>query len=822
MVLLSMSAAIAGMMETSIQEAIYLFEMKGEKAEAIRILENAAKIGDKEDKEQAYFYLGKIQELAGNKTSSNFYYQQSLSRTNESAKAYWLSERDAATNAQPENLQKNSIPLKGRIQTVYGTNPSYITFFDGSIKKIEDNKLVDVPVELPPQSTILGINPKGVWYLSEFKDSLFFKSLYSGKALRSFSTTEILDFVDNGDEAIAITASNLFIINKRNVKIQIPEKYEHCHIEGFFKSSKEYILNCSDNALHFISADDGAESKVITQFDIIQKTLIENNHIFLTSANFLYCYSPKQSSSPIWKIPANNVETIIPFERGIVTLEASGRVQLIDKNTGIVISAIRSDASSIYPLAQGTLGLFTNEGAITTVDTLLRPIWSFNFAKPIEMAPIQTDGNTFLYFGERKLRSISSHYYGKKKLLSDVLVREAAQLVEEEQWEDLSKHLDSLFKVEPGNAEAWFFKAVYLEKNKGSDKDKQKAWSEAVRLSVSNPQSTQFILNRYSKAIGAKFVSFLPISPKALYPQFFNSKRNLFTIDPAASKLFCINPETGDLRWSKNIGPLDESPVIANNENTLAIASGYYLTIFDLNQAGTPTNIQLPGKAFEATVTENAIYVSTWNGFLLKILSNDNKLSWSRKIFSVPFLMSKNKGIIHLSNLEGEIVDVDDDVGQAKEGSSRKVHGAVSHISSVDSILAVASTNNRLYLFNLKDKERPATQILLESTVSSMTAINDKGEQKLLLGLADQSILLYSTNGAPLWKFQGKNSIFTKPFVKDGEAWVDQGNEVIALSLKEGKITRKFNTPGGAGSPFVTNHTLFSASPKRLLYGFSL
>lgn len=812
----------AGSQETSLQEAIYLFEMKGENAEAIRILENIANNGDKDDREQAYFYLGKIQELAGNNSSSNFYYQQSLSRTAETAKAYWLSERDAATSQQPENLQKKHIPLKGAILSIYGTNPAFIQFKDGSIRRIEDDKLTTTPVNLPYNATVLAINSKGIWFQPETKDSLFFESIFTGKTLRSFPATEILSFADNGEEAVAVTEKNLSIFSKKNSIIQIPEKYNHCHAAGFFKATNEYILDCSDNALHFVSPEDGEERRVIAQFDIIQKLLLDKQYLYLTAANFLYCYMPKHSTSPIWKVPVNNVENIISFENNIAVLEASGRVQLIDKAAGFAKSTLRSDASSIHTLAQGTLGLFSSEGSITAVDTLLRPLWNFNFAKPIVYPPIHTNGNIYLYFGENKLRAIAPRYYGKKQLLSNALVKETAQLIEDEQWEEIPQQLDSLFTIEPGNAEAWFFKALYLEKKKGSEKEKQKAWSEAVRLATSNPQVTQYILNRYGKAIGAKFVSLLPISPRTKYPQFFSNKKNLFSIDPAANRLLCINIENGDLRWARNVGKLDESPAIANNENVLAIASGYVLSVFDLTKDGVPTTIQLPGKAFEAHVTDNAIYVSTWNGFLLKITGNDNKLAWSRKIFSVPFLMARNGNALHLSNLEGEIVDIDDNEGQVKEGSSRKVTGSVTHIASADSILAIATNTNKLNLFNLKNMDRSPTQILLESAITSLSLINHKNEQKFIIGLADQSILLYTAAGAPIWKFQGKNSIFTKPYIKDGEAWIDQGNEVVAISLEDGTISRKFSTPGGAGTPFVTGHTLFSASPKRLLYSFSL
>ena len=49
------ASAFAEKMNSTIQEAIYDFEMKGETAEAIRLLEKVSTQGDKEDRENAFF-----------------------------------------------------------------------------------------------------------------------------------------------------------------------------------------------------------------------------------------------------------------------------------------------------------------------------------------------------------------------------------------------------------------------------------------------------------------------------------------------------------------------------------------------------------------------------------------------------------------------------------------------------------------------------------------------------------------------------------------------------------------------------------------------
>ena len=64
------SQAMANKMASQLQEAIYLFEMKGEVDESIRLLEKISRQGDNDDKESAFFYLGKIYDLANNKDHS--------------------------------------------------------------------------------------------------------------------------------------------------------------------------------------------------------------------------------------------------------------------------------------------------------------------------------------------------------------------------------------------------------------------------------------------------------------------------------------------------------------------------------------------------------------------------------------------------------------------------------------------------------------------------------------------------------------------------------------------------------------------------------
>ena len=808
-------------METSIQEALYRFEMKGEFQKAINILENVVSEGDLEDQEQASFYLGKIQELHGNRQSAHLYYKQSLQNSKTAGKAYWLAERIAATATEPETIQKKTLKLKAPIRKIFDGNPTFIYLQNGAVFKIANDSLISIPLDIGNKSEILKIDNGGIWYTPAEKDSIRFKPLNSIRKARSFALRNPQNVVNGENKALVQGEHAIALINKKGEQEQTSDKYNDCQLEMFYASTGHFIMNCPDNALHFISVENLSESFIISQFDAIQQILSVKDNLICYSGGNLFCYTPQKNTEPHWKVPFNNVESIVPFGEHIAVLEASGRISLVDIRSGNTVSSTRSDADRIHPLAKGTLGLFTSEGALIVVDSLLHPLWNFNFAKPISSAPILTDGNTYLNFDGQTLQGIAPHYYGKTPLASNILSQKAAVLAETSQWEKLNTVLDSLIILEPGNAEAWLFKALQLENTQGKEQDRQKAWSEAVRLSVSNPQVTPLILSRYSKAIGAKFVSLLNVSPKTRYPQFFGNKKNLYTVDPAASRLICINAETGELRWTRALSKMDNSPVISSDEKSLALASGFNLNIYELNKDGKKITVQLPGKAFNVSLENEAIYISTWNGFLMKLTRPDGRLAWSRKIFDLPFLFARDDSQIIAASLEGNITHLWEGSGQIKL-ESEHIQAGFSQMAHIDSAMVFATTNNRLLIYDSRHSDKEPTQILMESPIASLQAFTFQDAGYILVGLANQSILLYSTAGTPLWKFQGKNSIFSTPFVDEGLAWLDQGNEVIAISLSDGKIAKRFSTPGGAGTPFILNKTLFSASSKRLLYGFSL
>jgi outer membrane protein assembly factor BamB len=682
--------------------------------------------------------------------------------------------------------------------------------------------IIEIASKLDENAHLLYINSEGMWYQNSTRDSLFYKPHNAPNQETSFEIKNISQFTVSKNNAIALSNKGFTIIDRKGTILRGNEDYTSCQLQNELFVNDLFILNCPDNALHFISATSATESFTIAQYDIIQKTYVFKNKVYFVSGNELYCYTLQNPKTPLWKAAIGNIESIQNFENNIVTLEASGKITLYDHNTGKILSTVRANASNIYTLAQGTLGLFSNEGSVITVDTLLRPLWGFNFAKSPMTQPIAKRRFIYIPFDNKKIYAIDAHYYGQRPLYSSKLASQAVHLAKRNRWDNILPLLDSIVKNEPGNAEAHFLKAFNLERKDAAEKDRQKAWAEAVRLSTGSPQIARVVLKYYKKVIGAIFASQLNISPKTIYPQLLGSKKNIYTVDPATEQLICINAETGEQRWSKFIGKIGNAPVIQSDENSIVISTGYQMNIFDMNKETFNKPLQLPGKAFNFTISGDYIYTATWNGFLLKISRSNNSIIWSRKVYSMPFHLVKLNRSLQLCNLDGELMRLNDDNGLTIDNTTNRVQVNITAMEGIDSTLVLVSSTNKLFLQNTKRKEFSPIQVLMEYPIVSMQVLRDQNEDKIIISLADQSILLYSNIGTPLWKYQGKKSIFSKPFIYDGKAWIDQGNEIIALSIKTGKVVKTLNTPGGAGTPFILNHTLFSASPKRVLYGFPL
>ena len=121
------------------------------------------------------------------------------------------------------------------------------------------------------------------------------------------------------------------------------------------------------------------------------------------------------------------------------------------------------------------------------------------------------------------------------------------------------------------------------------------------------------------------------------------------------------------------------------------------MNVYDINKDAFNKPLQLPGKVFHFTLTSDFIYVSTWNGFLIKISRSSYNIVWSRKVYSMPFHVVKFPKYLQLCNLDGELLRISDDTGFSIDKFINKVQVNISSMEGIDSTLVLVSSTNKMF-----------------------------------------------------------------------------------------------------------------------------
>lgn len=815
-------AAALARMDKELYEAVYQFEVKGNFYEAQDMLSRISIEGDEEDKAKAFFLLGKIQEISENPQNAPFYYRQALANPANVREAYFLADRIAALDTTPERLVIGQVRFSAPIrQTFPGKTPSLL-LSDNRLFSLYNEKFVSVQTFLPKDARILAVAPSGIYFTDSRRLSLSFLPKDSREPVHTDTfNSEIQHVLPVQSGAMVLSEKNFALTGNDGIKFSIENRYRNCIPAGTYSEQGDLVISCEDNALHLIDPESGNEKRTLSPIDPIHKVLLSSHGIFVSSASTLWRYLPERSSSYIWKNSGNPIEDIAVFGNDVVVLESGGKLKRFESQNGRLLSEATIDGEKLFELSPGMLGIFSQEGALTAVDTAFRTLWTYHFGKPLAAEPIRSQGLVFLPFANGELKTISALHYGMKPILSQQYADRAAAEQERGNWLLSEALIDSAFALEPGNPTASYLYAVNLERIGADERKRADAWAKAVQNSFGDRHAASSTLEHYSKIIGASYVQFLPLSPRTLYPSLFGSKHGLFTIDPAAQKLLALDPATGKIRWTKDLGLLETSPVLSSDQAHLALASGFRLGIWDLTPNGKQYYSDLPGKPFLVQFSRGAIYVSTWNGYFIKLLSPSYQIAWVRKLFDIPFLFDLEAERIAVASLEGTFGLVNEATGQNSKALNN-VRAGISAMDLSDSLLAIATEQNEIQIFS-DTGTAPLHTISTDNAIVSLKWVQVKTTRYLLAGFADQKIRLFGLSSTePLWTYAGAGSIYTAPIIYGHSLFIDQNAYIAQISLAKGTLEKRFPTPGGAGTPFVLDNTLFCTSPKRLLYAFPI
>ncbi len=567
-----------------------------------------------------------------------------------------------------------------------------------------------------------------------------------------------------------------------------------CVKEGELLTPLIEVYNCPNkNSLHLVSKKNGTEIGNIPYTDVPAKVFLIYDGIFLYCKNFLYFHklNLENLKTYAWRIPTLEVQDIESMGDKIYVLDINGNISLLNKNSGQPISpAIKSDAEIFFEPGVGLIGTYQKNGGISVFDTLLNKLWDYQIDGKIDTAITKSDSVIF-YLQNGSSEVLYTRHYQKFTLPNNI-------------------NSDSLLAFESGNAFAWYS----IAERENSDS----VWKRAVIYGARKPEFSQLIFSKYAEKVGAKWVKYLPISSKMLYPQMFSDANWLFVYDFGSQNILKFSLETGKEGEAISLPKDREYTVRYNEPPWLILSSGDWLLPFSLReQKNVP--IEMTGMPFSFLRSRDSIYIGLLNGFVLKYFMPSMRLEWSNKVSSAPVLLSRGKSGIY-SFSQGKISLLSSKQAAHKVGQEL---GGVAYFKYKNGMFAVASEDGDVQIFSESEGFRQLGTLAVRTPIVSLELLENNGKTYALIGGANQTLSFYEIpSGTHIWTFNSKGSAYMQPVLHGSHIWIDQDGSVAAIDINSGKIAKRHSIFGNGASINIHGNTLYCATSEKLLYAFSL
>jgi len=584
-------------------------------------------------------------------------------------------------------------------------------------------------------------------------------------------------------------------LKTNNSKTQ-SDSISKCIMEGELNIAQIIVYNCPEsNSLSLVSKKKETEVGNIPFAVKTTKVFLVMDGIFLYNENSLYFYKlgGEDLLLQAWRISSLEVQDLQESQNKIYVLDISGKINMLDKNSGDIISTAKSDGENFFIPGTGLIGTYQKNGGISVFDTLLTHLWDYQIDGKIAEPPIaQNDCIVFNLQNGNSETLYAKHY---QKLTAPA-----------------TDNVDSLLAFESGNAKAWY----NIAKRENTDS----AWNRAVIYGARNQELSSLILAKYAERTGAKWVKHLTVSSNIYYPTIFNDTNLLYVYDANSQSAFKYSSETGNIAGELLL-PKDRKYDVKNVEPPwLMLSSGSWLSQFSLReQKSISFEISAGDNPYNFLRSKDTVYIGLWNGFVLKYYMPKKRLEGSSKISSTPVILSRGEmGVYSLS--QGKITLLSAEMRTNKEIN---IGLGANSIEFKNGMFAVAFEDGNVQIFSEKEDFKRLGEFSTQDIITSFELLEKNEKTYALIGTVNQNLLLYEIpSGTRAWAFKSNGSAKMQPVLHGSNIWLDQDGFIAGIDINSGKTVKKLQIFGNGASISIHNNTLYCATPEKLLYAFAL
>lgn len=598
---------------------------------------------------------------------------------------------------------------------------------------------------------------------------------------------------------------------------ETPLEHEGCAWNKPPEGSRAGILQCADNQVLLVDALKKTIRPVTGITDKALQVSWEGDYLAVRYIDRFEIRTGASFESVKWGLPSLLQEKIVLGNGRLYLVTTKGSVRSIMLEGG-QMEWQRDILASQVVAFDGVLFATTFAQTIVCLDIRGNRQWSYEFGWDREPVLLPGEEWLVLHYGDgkrvklnRELLRVTGNADGYKFM--DFRARDA-----EKDWKRALASLGKVLSLEPGNGEAWKFRANALRNAGAPRPDQVQALVEAARSQNTPHWANGQVLKGLSAGLGARWVWKRQYGPK-FYPNLIPHRDFSFYLENDNQTLVLLNHESGELVNSFRFSEELDMKIALWKNDTICVSSPsrLYMLSPSLN-AGGLGQFPLKNPVCQAQAVNGGLVYSDWYGGLNMIGLPDRTLRWERQLGQSGLYLGKAKSVDYLDvvDLEGGYFAVQPTSGKIAWSLKLPPGTITETFSNKDFIYAGYSQGTLVAI----DRARQAIAWRRDFGEQIFSLTGNRDNTLVLTTASKKLVCVQASNGSIQSQVRIQSYLFNRPTVIDHGYWLGTTEPALEKRNFNHELILKYKLPDLPGSPILFGDAIFIGTLDNFILGF--
>ncbi|MDB5048618.1 MAG: hypothetical protein JWO30_1689 [Fibrobacteres bacterium] len=823
--------------QQTVEAARHLYRVEGDAAAArIRLNSLLEESRNEEVLTQSRYLLGRILEQSGQRDSALVAYRQALAGKGlQLPEKLWLYKR--LLDLSPSSIQPlvADISAKSGPARIFpgknGNRTVYTLEFrgppDGQWERPKELGIQDengeyhpLDIHLTGREEVLDADAEQCLVLGQETRKVTLMPLKGGKGIQAPAGARVeVGSILAGEPGsfLLVGAGTLRAFKNGKLAWETPLEQEGCAWSTPPDRSQQGILQCADNQVFLVDARKKILKAVTGITDKALQVSWEGDYLAVRYIDRFEIRKGGAFEIVKWGLPSMLQEKLILGNGRVYLVTTKGLIKSIMLESG-QLEWQRDMLASQVAAFDNVLFATTFAQTVVCLDIRGKPVWTYEYGWDREPALLPNEEWVVLHYGDgkriklnRELLRVTGNSDGFKFL--EYRGREA-----EKDWKGALASLGKVLSLEPGNGEAWKFRAAALRNTGAAKPDQVQALVEASRSQDTPNWGNGPVLRGLAAGLGANWVWKRQYGPK-FYPNLIPHKDLSFYLENDNQTLVLLNHETGDLVNSFRFSEELDMKVALWKNDTICVSSPsrLYLLSPALN-AGGLGQFPLKNPVCQAQAVNGGLIYSDWYGGLNMIGLPDRTLRWERQLGQSGLYLGKAKTVDYLDvvDLEGTYFAVQPASGKVLWNLKLPPGTITETFSNKDFIYAGYSQGTLVAI----DRARQAIAWSVDFGEQIFSLSGNRDNTLVLTTASKKLVCVQAATGAIMSQVRIQSYLFNRPTVIDHGYWLGTTEPALEKRNFNHELILKYKLPDLPGSPILFGNSIFIGTLDNFILSF--